>query len=47
MQTKKLELSEAVPVAGLVMARIHIYECECLTALDLWDDGVNGIFQFV
>ena len=36
--TKKgLEMTHVVPVAGLVMARFHIYECECLTALDLWD----------
>ena len=33
---KGLEMSEVVPVAGLVMARFHIYECECKTALDIW-----------
>ena len=33
---KKLEMTDVVPVAGLIMARFHIYECECNTALEMW-----------
>ena len=34
----KFTMSEVVPVAGLVMARFHIYECECNTAIELWNN---------
>ena len=33
---KGLELSAVVPVAGLVMARFHVYFCEINTAIDHW-----------
>ena len=36
MEKKKLELSDVVPMAGLVMARFHIYNCELNTALSHW-----------
>ena len=35
-ELKHLEMSDVVPVSGLIVARFHIYECECRTALDLW-----------
>ena len=35
-EKKRVEMSEVVPVAGLVMARFHIYDCEISTILDLW-----------
>ena len=36
MEKKKLELSDVVPVAGLVMARFHVKNCELSTALEHW-----------
>ena len=35
-EKKKLEMSDVVPVAGLVMARFHVYNCELNTATDHW-----------
>ena len=32
----RVEMSDVVPVAGLVMARFHMYENELLTAVDMW-----------
>ena len=36
MEKSGLELSSVVPVAGLVMARFHMYNCELNTAIDHW-----------
>ena len=36
MEKKKLELSDVVPVAGLVMARFHVKNCELNTAIQHW-----------
>ena len=36
MEKKKLELSDVVPMAGLVMARFHVHNCELNTAIDHW-----------
>ena len=44
-----LEMTEVVPVAGLIMARFHIYECECATVLELWkskDKKTGHFFYF-
>ena len=43
---KKLVMSDVVPVAGLVMARFHIYECECATVLDLWKNPPRNLSSF-
>ena len=32
----RFEMTDVVPVAGLIMARFTMYECEHLTALELW-----------
>ena len=37
MEKKELELSDVVPVAGLVMARFHVKNCELSTAIDHWE----------
>ena len=44
-EKKRVEMSEVVPVAGLVMARFHIYDCEISTALDLWGQKKKPILQ--
>ena len=36
MEKKELELSDVVPMAGLVMARFHVYNCELNTAIGHW-----------
>ena len=36
MEKKELELSDVVPVAGLVMARFHVKNCELNTAIGHW-----------
>ena len=36
MEKKQLELSDVVPVAGLVMARFHVKNCELGTAIGHW-----------
>ena len=36
MEKKELELSDVVPVAGLVMARFHVKNCEINTAIGHW-----------
>jgi len=33
----KMEMTDVVPIGGLIMARIHILECEMRTALERWD----------
>uniref|UniRef100_A0A7S4NT83 Uncharacterized protein n=1 Tax=Paramoeba aestuarina TaxID=180227 RepID=A0A7S4NT83_9EUKA len=33
---ERLKLTDVVPVVGLIMARFHIFECEAITALDMW-----------
>ena len=33
---RRVEMSDVVPVAGLIMARFHMYENELLTAVDMW-----------
>ena len=33
---KKIELSNVVPMSGLVFARFHMYGCELGTALEMW-----------
>lgn len=33
----KMEMTDVVPIGGLIMARIHILECEMRTALEIWD----------
>ena len=35
-EKKKLEMSEVVPMAGLVMARFHVYNCELSTSIEHW-----------
>ena len=35
-EKKKLEMSAVVPMAGLVMARFHVYNCELNTAIEHW-----------
>ena len=35
-EKKKLELSDVVPVAGLVMARFHVHNCELSTVIEHW-----------
>ncbi len=32
----RLEMSEVVPIAGLLMARLHLYDCELRTVLEIW-----------
>jgi hypothetical protein len=34
--SRKLEMSDVVPIGGLVMARLHVVECELRTALEVW-----------
>ena len=34
--SKGLEMTDVVPVGGLVMAHLHVLECELRTALDIW-----------
>ena len=36
-EKRGLELSTVVPVAGLVMARFHVYNCEINTAIEHWE----------
>ena len=38
----KFEMTDVVPVAGLIMARFTMYECEYLTALELWGQRKSG-----
>jgi hypothetical protein len=33
----KFEMSNVVPICGLLMARLHMFKCELETALELWD----------
>ena len=33
---KRSEMTDVVPVSGLVMARFHILETECHTTLEIW-----------
>jgi hypothetical protein len=35
-ETKAIEMTDIVPVGGLIMARFHILECELRTAMELW-----------
>jgi hypothetical protein len=35
-ESSKLEMTDVVPIGGLVMARLHVIECELKTALELW-----------
>ena len=37
VQGKHSEMTNVVPVAGLIMARFHILETEAHTALEIWD----------
>jgi hypothetical protein len=32
----KLEMTDVVPIGGLVMAQLHVAECELQTAIELW-----------
>jgi hypothetical protein len=36
LQATRVQMTDVVPVGGLVMARLHILECELRTALELW-----------
>ena len=36
---KGLVMTDVVPVAGLVMGRFYVLECENKTALEIWDRG--------
>jgi hypothetical protein len=36
-ETCNVEMTDVVPVGGLVMARLHILECELRTAIEIWD----------
>jgi hypothetical protein len=36
IQPTNIEMTDVVPVGGLIMARLHILECELRTALELW-----------
>jgi hypothetical protein len=40
--SSKLEMTDVVPVGGLVMAHLHIIECELQTALEIWSPGVSN-----
>eukprot|EP00008_Paramoeba_atlantica_P011582 CAMPEP_0201479702 /NCGR_PEP_ID=MMETSP0151_2-20130828/4354_1 /ASSEMBLY_ACC=CAM_ASM_000257 /TAXON_ID=200890 /ORGANISM="Paramoeba atlantica, Strain 621/1 / CCAP 1560/9" /LENGTH=367 /DNA_ID=CAMNT_0047861311 /DNA_START=501 /DNA_END=1601 /DNA_ORIENTATION=+ len=33
---ERMKITAVVPVAGLIMARFHIYACECRTVVELW-----------
>ena len=39
---KGLVISEVVPVAGLVMARLHVYNCEVNTVVGHWGEKKEG-----
>ena len=41
MEKRGLEISEVVPVAGLVMARLHVYNCEVNTVVSHWGEGIE------
>ena len=43
MDKKKVVMSSVVPVAGLVVARFHIMQCELTTVLDLWPGMIGRI----
>jgi hypothetical protein len=34
----KFEMTDVVPVGGLIMARFHIMECEFVTAIEIWEN---------
>jgi hypothetical protein len=49
----KIEMTQIVPISGLVMARFSVYECELRTSIEIWGgerqkkSHYNGIlFQF-
>jgi hypothetical protein len=33
---RKLEMTDVVPIGGLVMARLHVIDCELRTAIEVW-----------
>jgi hypothetical protein len=33
----KMEMTDVVPIGGLVMARLHVLECELRTAIEIWE----------
>ena len=39
----RLEMTEVVPIAGLVMARFHLYDCELRTVLEIWGRKVPNL----
>ena len=41
MEKRGLEISEVVPVAGLVMGRLHVYNCEVNTVIGHWGEGTE------
>ena len=37
LEARELEMSDVVPISGLIMARLHVLECELRTAVEIWD----------
>ena len=35
-ETSRIVMSSVVPIAGLIMARFHMYECELKTSIEIW-----------
>jgi hypothetical protein len=44
-EKKRLKLTDVVPIAGLIMGRFHMYECEHLTVIDIWTPKSKGFFS--
>ena len=42
-----LEMTDVVPVMGLIMAKFHIFECECSSAIEVWDQNEKRNRGFV
>ena len=41
-EKEPIQMTDAVPVSGLVMARFHIFRAECQTSLMIWEKKMSG-----
>ena len=43
-QSVSVEMTDVVPISGLLMGRFHMVECELRTALEIWDQNSASFF---
>ena len=40
---QSLEMTSVIPVSGLIMARVHVLECEIATVLEMWKKSEKSV----